>query len=385
MYPKIYLAIDNCFASKRWTRPDEWAKVIAELGVQYIECSADTELDPLYMGPDYLRDWPALVKTAQKECGVKVCNLYSGHGTYSTLGLAHTDQRVRRHLMESWFKPLIRIAADMDAGMGFFAHCFSLSTLADGEKYSKQYNILIDELAELNVYAAEVGCKYLSVEQMYSPNQIPFTIYGAHLLIREVSYRSKLPFYFTEDVGHHCKKYVKPTRKDILDHFNRKDSSIWLGGTETSVLFDNALVEGVMNEEICQRILDDMGCMPWMFSMQEDTDCYEWLRRIGRHSPIIHLQQTDGNSSSHLPFTKSGIIEGQKVLRALKESYDRPYYLGMPEQCSEVYLTLEIFSGTAQTPREILDNYRASVEYWRQFIPTDGMPLDALVAALGDF
>ena len=34
MYPKIYLAIDNCFASKRWTTPNQWAKVISDLGVK---------------------------------------------------------------------------------------------------------------------------------------------------------------------------------------------------------------------------------------------------------------------------------------------------------------------------------------------------------------
>ncbi len=381
MYPKIYLAIDNCFASKRWTQPDEWAGVIADLGVQYIEGSADTELDPLYMGPDYLKDWPVWAKAAEKKHGVKVCNLYSGHGTYSTLGLAHNDSRVRRHLMENWFKPLIRVAADMGAGMGFFAHCFSVDALSDGKKYSSQYDILIDELAELNVYAAEVGCKYLAVEQMYSPNQIPFTIFGTHLLAREVSRRSKLPFYFTEDVGHHCKKYVKPIRRDILDHFEREDPSIWLGGGDAKRLFDEALSRGILEDEDCQQILDHMGRTPWMFSTQEDTNCYEWLSRLGSYAPIIHLQQTDGNSSPHWPFTRDGIIQGEKVLQALKESYDRPPCLGMPERCSEIYLTLEIFSGTAQTSDEILDNYRKSVAYWRRFIPQDGISLDKLVAA----
>lgn len=56
-YPKIYLAIDNCFASKRWTKPEDWMKVISELGLNYIECSADNECDPLYSGTNYLRDW----------------------------------------------------------------------------------------------------------------------------------------------------------------------------------------------------------------------------------------------------------------------------------------------------------------------------------------
>ena len=382
MYPKIYLAIDNCFASKRWTQPKEWARTIAELGVQYIECSADTELDPLYMGPDYMRDWPALVKAAQKEYGVKVCNLYSGHGTYSTLGLGHNDYRVREHLMENWFKPLIRIAGELDAGMGFFAHCFSVDTLMDGKKYTKHYDVLIDELVALNRYGAEVGCKYLAIEQMYSPNQIPWTIFGTHLMMRQVSQHSKLPFYFTEDVGHHSRKYVKPTRKEIIDHFERRDRSIWLGGTEASELFERALAQETLSEETLQQILEQMGHTPWLFSTEEDTDCYEWLRRLGCFSPIIHLQQTDGNSSPHLPFTQNGIIEAEKVLRALKESYDNPQYMGMPERCEEIYLTLEIFSGTAQTAKEILDNYRTSVAYWRKFIPNDGITLDKLVAAL---
>ena len=53
-YPKIYLTMDNSFATKRWTKPDEWARVIRELGVSCVEASADTEADPFYCGEDYL-------------------------------------------------------------------------------------------------------------------------------------------------------------------------------------------------------------------------------------------------------------------------------------------------------------------------------------------
>ena len=62
MDPKIYLGIDNCFASKRWVRPAEWIRVIGELGLKYVEASADTECDPLYMDPEFTRDWIADVK-----------------------------------------------------------------------------------------------------------------------------------------------------------------------------------------------------------------------------------------------------------------------------------------------------------------------------------
>ena len=63
--PKLYLGIDNCFAYKRWTLPGEWMRVIHELGLKYVEASADTELDPLYMGPEHTKRW---IEIARKEC-----------------------------------------------------------------------------------------------------------------------------------------------------------------------------------------------------------------------------------------------------------------------------------------------------------------------------
>ena len=88
-YPRICLAVDNCFASKRWTMPSRWMRLAQKIGINYVEASADNECDPLYMDQKYLDDWSEEVKQMEKETGVKVINLYSGHGTYSTLGLAH--------------------------------------------------------------------------------------------------------------------------------------------------------------------------------------------------------------------------------------------------------------------------------------------------------
>ena len=48
--PKLSLAIDNRFASKRWTRPADWMQLIKDLGITLVEASADTECDPLYLG-----------------------------------------------------------------------------------------------------------------------------------------------------------------------------------------------------------------------------------------------------------------------------------------------------------------------------------------------
>ena len=53
MDPKVYLAIDNCFAFKRRMR------VIRGLGLRRVEAGSGTECDPLYMGEVFLRDLAA--------------------------------------------------------------------------------------------------------------------------------------------------------------------------------------------------------------------------------------------------------------------------------------------------------------------------------------
>jgi hypothetical protein len=44
-----------------------------------------------------------------------------------------------------------------------------------------------------------------------------------------------------------------------------------------------------------------------------------------------------------------------------------------------VSLSFEIFSGTAENRREVLNKMRESIQYWRQAIPTDGLRLSELL------
>lgn len=114
--PRIFLAIDNCFACKRWTEPSEWVSIICDLGVQCIEASADTDANPLYAGPQHMAAWRRAVKKASAVHGPRVVNIYSGHGTYSTLGLGHPDQQVRDVMQRKWIEPMVDAAADLGAG-----------------------------------------------------------------------------------------------------------------------------------------------------------------------------------------------------------------------------------------------------------------------------
>jgi sugar phosphate isomerase/epimerase len=382
-YPKIHLAIDNCFAFKRWTRPMDWAHVIKDLGVKYVEASADTELDPLFMGRDYLKRWVGEARRAEAETGVRVANLYSGHGTYCTLGLTHTDAQVRRRIIDDWFKAIIDVAAEMEAGMGFFAHAFADFVLQDRTLYAEYVEILYEGLSELNAYAAKAGCRELGVEQMYSPHLVPWRIGETEELMREVTKRSGRSFYITEDVGHHHVKFVAPTEAQVREALTSYSPGaklpVWLGTDEAYRLFNEAAQGSGSVGAVMREISDN----PHMFAQLEDGDCFEWLRRVGCYSPIIHLQQTNGFESAHKHFTPEnnawGKVTGPAVLEALKASCDAPEKQGMPERCKDIYLTLEVFTGTASRNHDTLTDYRTSVEYWRQFIPQDGLTLDKLV------
>lgn len=388
-YPKVYLAIDNCFAFKRWTRPMDWAKVIKDIGVNYVEASADTELDPLFMGEEYLERWVDDVKEAENAAGIKVANLYSGHGTYCTLGLTHTDENVRNRIKNKWFKPLIKLAAQVNAGIGFFAHAFSDFVLQDKDLYHQYVQTLYDNLAELNEYAKQVGCGDLGVEQMYSPHQVPWRIEGTKELLKQVTQRSNRSFYFTEDIGHHHIKFITPSKEDIRNAFKafKNDNmlrGLWLGMNKTYQLFKEAdSNNGEISETDLNEITREIEQYPHMFAKEEDGDCYEWLRRLGCYSPIIHLQQSDGLTSAHKHFTREnnqwGKIEPKAVLTALRESYDQAEDSNMPKRCEKIYLTLEAFTSTASINHDTLEDYKLSVDYWRKYISEDGMELNKLV------
>jgi D-erythrulose 1-phosphate 3-epimerase len=391
-YPRIYLAIDNCFASKRWTTPMEWSRFIAnELGLCCIEASADTENDSLYTPAAYRSEWVSQVREAQDATGARVVNLYSGHGTYATLGLAHTSLSVRNHLIEHWFKPMIDTAAALNSGVGFFAHAFPLSVLDDAAVYDSALDELQSNLALIARYGAERNISGVGLEQMYTPHQVPWTVRGAGALLREVATRSGTPFYLTIDVGHQCaqRRFVRPSEERLLSWLaHPQDSAPWVGTTRAHRLLKEAMpVGGSMQQQAIQRIMADIESHPYLFAEQSDGDPYEWLTGLGCFSPIVHLQQTDGTRSNHLPFNdqcnRTGIIDPRKILAALKRSYDNQTVDNdVLKPCSTIYLTLEMFSGTADTPWDIVERLAASVEYWRRAIPRDGMLLDELAAGL---
>jgi hypothetical protein len=388
--PKIYLAIDNCFASKRWTHPGDWMRIIADMGVNFVEASADNEIDPFYSTEIYRGKWLDEVAKASLKTGVNICNLYSGHGTYSTTGLTHEDESVRDHIMNDWIKGMIDTACTLKAGLGFFCHAFNSSILQDKERYYFYLEDLYNRLADLAEYAADQGLKSLGLEQMYTPHQVPWTMNGAQNLLKKVFNKSGKPFYITLDVGHQSgqRKFLKPDQKyleELLDAVKsgNKLEGCWLGVDRAYEILHEAINSPVGRQiEKINEILELADENAYLFAAYDDGDPYNWLETLGCYSPIIHLQQTDGKVSQHWPFNDrfnaKGIIAGKKVLDSLYKSYLQTD-MEMPPKCKKIYLTIEVFAGTSEIPYDIIKKLEDSVQYWREFISEDGLTLDKLL------
>jgi sugar phosphate isomerase/epimerase len=389
--PMISLAIDNCFASRRWIEPKEWAAVIRDFGIYCVEASADNECDPLYSTPDFLNDWIKDVLDVYEQTGVRVVNLYSGHGTYATTGLCHPDVRIRDRILNDWLKVMAGVAGRLGAGLGFACHAFSESILQDPIEYSKAEEDLYVRLAELAEFANKNGTQSIGLEQMYTPHMVPWTIAGSKKLLQEVYRHSAQPFYLTIDTGHMSgqRKFLYPDRNKVREYLHdyRKKGGLegaWLGPKSSYLRLKELKDCSVEEEEIgLRQIEEEMKAKPYLFASFEDGDPYLWLEQLGCYSPIIHLQQTSGLASAHLPFTKkwneTGIIHPQKVLETLAKSYSQPLQDGMPPRCLNIYLTIEVFSATADLPEDIISRLEETVAYWRQWVPKDGLPLNKMI------
>ena len=393
--PRIYLAIDNCFASKRWTLPREWLSLVANFGLTKVEASSDTEADPLYSGSDYMLDWRRDVKAASTETCVDVVNLYSGHGTYATLGLGHPDQRIRDRMKENWIKPMIETAADLGAGVGFYCHGFPHATLQEPRLYEAARMLLFDSLAEIAAFAGERGVHEVSVEQMYAPHQIPWTIAGTRELMREVYSRAGAPMYVTVDTGHAFgqRTFGRPTFSELRKAAESMPeaattSGLWLGSEATREIFLRAAREQDLSkrEESLLEVVDSMHANPYLFSESEDCDPYAWLSALGAYSPIVHLQQVTRSSSAHEAFTPElnakGLIDPGKVLQSIAASYESAIDRSLPPACESIFLTLEIFGRPEVHPSKLLQQLADSVRYWRRWVPEDGRRLDTLLQSV---
>lgn len=389
MDPIISIGIDNCFAIKRWVTPSEWARVIREMGMRYVEGVADLEIEPLLTPRSWHDDWISQVNEQQAKHGIDVVMMYSNDTTYGTVGFAHPDVRIREHYVEEWFSEFLRIAGAIGAAAGYYVQGIPEEQLYDRRRYQEAVADCYGCMARVGELAKSSGVGTVALEQMYTPHQPPFTIDGMRQLMRQMLRDGHHPLYLTEDVGHHCPFYLPPTEETLREGFTRYclDGYIplWLGSLRAQGLFAAERQAGrqELRRDTIQAILEDALQNSHLFCGQRDTDCYEWLRALGAWSPIIHLQQTDGRHSSHEPFSpesnETGIIHPVKILRALAESYAQPEDPTLPPRCEAIYLIQELYLSTKDIGYQGLHRLAWSTDYLRRFIPRDGMRLSELL------
>lgn len=384
-YPKVYLVLDSCFAIKRWIRPREWMKIARDMGFRYVQASTDNEIDPLFSTDDYMSDWFDEVKTVQKKEDMQLVNFYTGYQTYRTVGLAHHDERIRRKITDEWIKKLILKIAGLGAkGLGFSFFAIPHAVLQDPGKYEKTMEMICAQMADIAQFAYENGRVQVSFEQMYAPHQPPFTIKGTEDMLRRIYDIYKKPSYVTIDVGHMVgqRKFLMPKRGQIVRAVKEKQN-IWLGSDRAQRLFEDGMRNESGIEEIADRIEEDVHAHEYLFAERLDSDMYNWLEALGCYSPIIHLQQTDGKTSGHAAFTpetnKEGIVRGDKMLESIKKSYEVNREKPLQDMTEDIYLSFEIFGANTETGREIIAKLQQSIDYFRQWVPEDGMRLDELV------
>ena len=228
---------------------------------------------------------------------------------------------------------------------------------------------------------------------MYTPHMPPWTIEGTKTLLGEVSRRAGAPFYTTVDLGHMNGQqfFQKPDEETILRliadaRAGQPHKRVWMGTQKAMNLYFAACRSEMDAHSAAAQILADVEANPHLFAQPIDGDIWAWVEALGRYSPIMHLQQSDGKSSPHWPFSenynKIGVVSGEKLMASLVKAYAQPDDASMPPACEEITLTLEPFLGTAGNTYDMLDELWDSVAYWRRFIPEDGMRLSQAAALL---
>jgi D-erythrulose 1-phosphate 3-epimerase len=254
------LGINNCFAVKRWPRPDDWASIVAnDLGLDTVELSLD-----LLEGPDTPAGRDRLAeqtRIALVRHGLRAGTVFTGLAAYSFNLLMHPDPEYRA-AARRWYRAAIDLTAQLGAtAVGGHVGALSVPDAADPQTQAQRWAGLRENLAGLAAYARECGLDHLLVENLVTDRE-PSTISGIENILAERS-GVHAPVQLCLDLGH---PFV-------------------CGGSPA------------------------------------DRDPYAWLEHFGPRIAEVQLQQSDGLADHHWPFTPernaAGLVDPGRVLDTL--------------------------------------------------------------------
>ena len=257
------LGINNCFAAKRWPRPDDWAQVVRdELGLDMVELSLD--LMEYIESPRERHRTADQVRAALDRHGLSAETTFTGLAAYSLNLLMHPDPGHRRGALD-WYLAVVDLTARIGCrGVGGHVGAMSVADWSDAACQAQRWSGLKHDLAEIAAHARAAGLDYLLIENLASRRE-PSTIATVQALLTEGD-AEHVPVRLCLDVGHQC-----------------------VPGTTGA-----------------------------------DRDPYAWLKHFGGRLAEVQLQQSDGLADRHWPFTpernEGGRIDPNRVLDTLADS-----------------------------------------------------------------
>lgn len=254
------LGINTGFAVNRYSEPEEWTRILGDLGLEVVQLTADL-LNPDLPGA-VLRDQ---VRRITRECdrhGARVTSTFTGAFT-RTNHLAHPDEAVRQHWIH-WFCRFADLSADLGAeSMGSHFGIFTHRDDRDPRRRAERRRQNIDGWHQVAAHARERGITQITWEPMSISREQGETLAEARRLQEDVNVGAPLPFRLCLDVDHGDLSSPDPA----------------------------------------------------------DTDPYAWLAAFGGQCPQLHLKQSSANKGGHWPFTAEhnagGRIVPSRVLDAL--------------------------------------------------------------------
>jgi len=254
------LGVNNCFAVKRWPRPDDWAQIVRdELGLDIVELSLDLVED--IDSPGGRERAAGQIRSALGRHGLRAETVFTGLAAYSLNLLMHPEDTRRRAAVD-WYEGVVDLAARVGArGAGGHVGAMSVPDWSDPARRAERWSGLRQSLAEIAAAARAARLGHLLVENLASHRE-PSTIAGVETLLSDGD-AAHAPVRLCLDVGHQCAP----------------------GTTGT------------------------------------DRDPYAWLAHFGARLGEVQLQQSDGLADRHWPFTpernEAGRIDPGRVLDTL--------------------------------------------------------------------
>lgn len=193
----LRLGIDDCFAVKRWPRPDDWIPIVRDrLGLRLVQHSLD--LVPDGESPTAA----ATVGQAIRAAGLELHSTFTGLAAYSANLLLDPDPTGRDRAI-AWYRWVIEWTASAGGTMtGGHVGAFSVGDWRGPARRAERWAGLQAGLGELTAAARSAGLEALLVENLAAARE-PSTMAMIRDLLTDGA-AERVPVRLCLDVGHMC-------------------------------------------------------------------------------------------------------------------------------------------------------------------------------------